>query len=148
MKLKRAIGLSGIFLTGIIFLACGEKPAEQIAFPTTCKAEDDTKYVKITGYLTDDGSVFCSNIGGGRMECSFSLNEKTDGGAKIGADIAQGTGANSVEEFGSSYKKEDLKIHDNSGGFVKVGDKVTLTGKYNALPDGSHCFLTVDKIEK
>jgi hypothetical protein len=131
-----------------LLAACSSKQAEQIAFPTVCKAEDDHKYVRVSGYLTDGGSVFCSNIGGGRMECRFSLNEKPDGGAQIGAEIAQGSGADSVEEFGSDYKKEDLKIHDNSGGFVKIGDKVTLTGDYNAVPDGSYCFLEVDKIEK
>ena len=136
-----------VLITGVFLAACAGKQAAQIAFPTVCKAEEDHKYVAVTGYLTDDGSVFCSNIGGGRMECSFSLNEKADGGAKIGAEIAQGSGANSVEEFGSSYKKEDLKIHDNSGGLIKVGDKVKLTGDYNAVPDGSHCFLEVDKIE-
>ena len=146
--MKRTIGLGSVFLIGIFLLACAGKPAEQIAFPTTCNAGDDGKYVKITGYLNDDGSVFCSNIGGGRMDCSFSFNEKADGGAKIGAEIEQSSGANEIEEFGSSYKKEDLKIHDNSGGMVKVGDKLNLTGKYEALPDGSHCFLEVDKIEK
>ena len=137
-----------IFVIGVFLAACASKQAEQIAFPTVCKAEDDHKYYAISGYLTDGGSVFCSNIGGGRLECSFSLAEKPDGGATIGAEIAQGSGANSVEEFGSSYKKEDLKIHDSSGGLIKIGDKVKLTGDYNAVPDGSHCFLEVDKIEK
>jgi hypothetical protein len=137
-----------IFVIGIFFMACASKQAQEIAFPTVCKAEDDHKYYSITGYLTDGGSVFCSNIGGGRMECSFSLSERPDGGAKIGAEIAQGSSANSVEEFGSSYKKEELKIHDNSGGLVKIGDKVKLTGEYQALPDGSHCSLEVDKIER
>lgn len=148
MNLRNTTKVISVLFTVLIFMACAGNPAEQIAFPTVCNASDDTKYVKVTGYLTDEGSVFCSNIGGGRMECNFTLTEKPDGGAKIGAAIAQGSGANSVEEFGSSYKKEDLKIHDNSGGLVKIGDKLTLTGKYNALPDGSHCFLTVDKIEK
>ena len=137
-----------IFLIGLLLMACANKPAQEIAFPTTCKAEDDHKYYAITGYLTDGGSVFCSNIGGGRMDCSLDLTEKPDGGAKIGAEIEQGSGANEIEEFGSSYKKEDLKIHDNSGGLVKIGDKVKLTGDYNAVPDGSRCFLEVDKIEK
>lgn len=136
-----------IFLLGIFLVACASKQAQEIGFPTTCKAEDDHKYYAITGYLNDGGSVFCSNSGG-RMECGFSLNEKPDGGSKLSSYIPQGTGANSVEEFGSSYKKDDLKIHDNSGSLVKIGDKVKLTGEYQALPDGSHCFFEVDKIEK
>jgi hypothetical protein len=134
-------------LISFLFLACGSKPAEQIAFPTTCKAEDDKRYVQFSGYVTDGGSVFCSNTGG-RMECGFELTEKPDGGAKINVDIAQGSGSSSVEKFEGSYKKEDIKIHDRSGGLVKLGDNIQVKGKMNALPDGSHCFFTVDEIEK
>jgi hypothetical protein len=131
----------------ILFAACAAKQGEQMAFPTTCHDADDGKYVAITGYLTDGGSLYCSNTGG-RMDCNFTLTEKPDGGAKILASIEQGSGASSVEDFGDSYKKSDLKIHDNSGGMVKVGDKVTLTGKFSVIPGGSSCFITVDKIEK
>jgi len=127
--------------------ACASKTGEPMAFPNTCNEADDGKYVAISGYLTDEGSLFCSNTGG-RMDCDFRLTEKPDGGAKIIASIAQGSGKSSVEDFGSSYKKSDLKIHDNSGGMVKIGDKVTLTGKYSAAPGGSSCFITVDKIDK
>ena len=136
-----------IFVMGIFLMACASKQAQEIAFPTVCKAEDDHKYYAVTGYLTDDGSVFCSNTGG-RMECGFTLFEKPDGGAKLSSYIAQGSGSNSVEKFESGYKKSDIKIHDASGALVNLGDKVKLTGEYQALPDGSHCFLEVDKIEK
>ena len=136
-----------VFVISILFAACAAKQAQQIAFPTVCKAEDEGKYVQVSGYLRDGGSIFCSDTGG-RMECSLELNEKPDGGAKLNVYIAQGTGADSIEEFPSGYKKSDIKIHDDSGGPVKLGDQVKVTGKYNALPDGSHCFLDVDKIEK
>jgi hypothetical protein len=136
-----------IFLVGILLAACAGKQAEQIAFPTVCKAEDDHKYYAITGYLTDDGSVFCSSTSG-RLECGFTLTETQGGGAKLSSYIAQGSGSNSVEKFESGYKKSDIKIHDASGALINLGDKVKLTGDYNAVPDGSHCFLEVDKIEK
>ena len=130
-----------------LFTACSAKQGEPMAFPTTCNDTDDGKYAAITGYLTDGGSLYCSNTGG-RMDCNFTLTEKPDGGAKILASIAQGSGASSVEDFGKSYKKSDLKIHDNSGGMVKVGDKVTLSGKFSVVPGGSSCFITVDRIDK
>jgi hypothetical protein len=136
-----------IFLLGILFAACAAKQGQPMAFPTTCNDADDGKYVAIAGYLTDDGSVYCSDTGG-RMDCNLTLTEKPDGGAKILASVAQGTGKSSIEDFGSSYKKSDLKIHDNSGGMVKIGDKVTLTGKFSVIPGGSSCFITVDKIDK
>ena len=62
-----------------------------MAFPTTCNDADDGKYVAITGYLTDDGSVYCSDTGG-RMDCNLTLTEKPDGGAKILASVAAGNG--------------------------------------------------------
>jgi hypothetical protein len=131
----------------IIFAACAGKPAEQITFPTTCSASDDKRYVQVAGHLTDAGSVFCSNTGG-RMECGFTLSESADGSPSLKVYIAQGSGSSSVEKFERSYKKDDIKIHDKSGALVKLGDQVKLTGKMNALPDGSLCFLTVDTIEK
>jgi hypothetical protein len=136
-----------IFITMFLIAACSSKPAEQIAFPSVCKAEDEGKYVQVSGYLRDGGSIFCSDTGG-RMECSLELNEKPDGGAKLNVYIAQGSGSDSIEEFPSGYKKSDIKIHDHSGALLKLGDLVKVTGKYNALPDGSHCFLDADKIEK
>lgn len=139
------ISIMGLFL--ILIASCSSKPGEPMAFPTTCNDADDGKYVAITGYLTDGGSLYCSNTGG-RMDCNFTLMEKPDGGAKILASIAQGSGANSVEDFGKSYKRSDLKIHDNSGGMVNVGDKVTLSGKFSVVPGGSSCFITVDRIDK
>ena len=76
-----------ILLLGILFVACAAKQGEPMAFPTTCNDADDGKYVAITGYLTDGGTLYCSNTGG-RMDCNFDLTEKPGGGAKIGASIA------------------------------------------------------------
>jgi hypothetical protein len=142
---KRALFLS---ITAMILVAaCAEKHAEPIDFANACKIENEKKYVQISGFLTDNGSVYCSNTGG-RMDCGFDLTETPNAKKGLRADIAQGSGANSVEKFESSYKKEDIKIHDNSGSLVKLGEKVKLTGTMNVMPDGSFCFLVVDKIEK
>src|SRR5205809_7087156 len=121
-----------MFLFGILLVACAAKQGEPMAFPTTCNEADDGKYVAITGYLTDGGSLYCSNTGG-RMECNFDLTEKPGGGAKIGASIAQGSGRSSGEEFGDSSQASELKLHDSSGGSVKAGDRVPLTGKLSMI---------------
>jgi hypothetical protein len=135
------------FIAAVSLGACATKQAEQISFPITCKAENDKKYVQISGYIADQGVVYCSNTGG-RMECSFTLTESPGSSNALRVEIAQGSGANSVEKFEGSYKPQDIKIHDNSGNLLKIGDEAKLTGTMNALPDGSLCFLTVDKIEK
>ena len=132
---------------GMLFSACTAKQAETIDFANACKLENEKKYVQVSGYLTDGGSIYCSNTGG-RMECGFDLTETPDAKKGVRVDISQGSGSNSVEKFESSYKKEDIKIHDNSGGPVKLGEKVKVTGTMNVIPDGSFCFVTVDKIEK
>lgn len=68
------------------------------------------------------------------------------------ADIAVGSSANTVEKIEGSFKPEDIKIRDNSGEFVKLGDKVRLTGTMTAVKDpvlaASVCYLKVDRIER
>ena len=97
-----------------------------MAFPTTCNARDDGKIRRNNGLSRPTTAVvFCSNIGGGRMDCNLLVDGKAGRRSKdAGAEIEQGTGTSEIEKFGSSYKKGDLKIHDNSGGMVKIGDKV------------------------
>ena len=132
----------------LLFGACGEKASETIEFANSCKVENDGKYVSIAGYLKAGSSIFCSNIGGGRMDCSLTLTEKPDAETGYKASIEQGSGKNQIEKFERNYKKEDLKIRDNAGAMVAIGDKVKLTGKFSVTPDASLCFITVDKIEK
>ena len=131
-----------------IFLAGCKKEAVAIDASKICAAENEKKYVVTSGFLDDRGSTFCSNIGGARMDCSFDVVSSAGAPRIFGADIEEGSGANQIEKLPSSYKKEDIKIHDNGGGLIKLSDKVTLTGQMSIAPDGSVCFMEVDKIEK
>ena len=81
------------------------------------------------------------------MDCSLDLVASAGGARVLGAEIEQGSGSSEIEKFEGSYKKDDLKIHDANGGFVKIGDKVRITGEMSVVP-GSTCFMEVDKIEK
>jgi hypothetical protein len=67
---------------------------------------------------------------------------------KLSAQIQEGSGANSIEKLESGYKDSDIKIHDNSGQLINLSEKVRITGKMSTTPDGSVCFMQVDKIEK
>jgi hypothetical protein len=137
-----------ILAAGVLAASCTAKQAETIDFANSCKVENDGKYVAITGYLKDGGSIFCSNIGSSTVNCSLTLTETADGTKGIKADIEQGSGSNEIEKFEGSYKKENLKIRDNGGQTVNIGDKVKLTGKFSVTPDASLCFMHADKIEK
>jgi hypothetical protein len=130
-----------------LFITGCSKTAVPIEFSKACSQENEKKYLEISGFLDDKGGVFCSNIGG-RMDCGFTFLEKPGDAKGIKADIEQGSGANTVDKLERGYKKEDIKIRDNSGNVINMAEKVKITGEMNVTPDGSLCFVEVDKITK
>ena len=117
-----------------------------------CDAENDGKTVEVAGFLNDKGSLFCSNTGGGPVRCGFKLLANAGDDKGISADVETGSGANEVEKPQSGYKKEDIKLRDNSGNLITYADKVRVTGKIRTTKDPASgntvCYLTVAKIEK
>ena len=134
-----------------LFIGCSKPPALPVELSNVCSIDNEKKYISTSGFLDDKGGVFCSSIGG-RMDCGFAVLSAPGGDKVFSADIEQGSGANEVEKLERGYKKEDIKIHDNSGAIIKPADKVTLTGEMSiarAAPGGQDvCFMKVDKIEK
>jgi len=149
--MKRMIFLSAF--VALVSTACNTV-GEPMEFANACKPENDKKYIEVTGVLTQQGrSVFCSNIGGGRLECGFDLLDTVGGQNRLRVDIAQGSGSSSVEKLESGYKKEDIKIRDNSGNLVALdADRVKVTGKVSVAPPMGNaagvCFMQIDKIER
>jgi len=124
-----------------------------VEYARACDAENNEKYIEVSGFLDDKGGVFCSNIGGGPVRCGFKVRESPSAEKGFSADIEQGTWANNVEKLQSGYKKEDIKIHDNNGNIINLAEKVKLVGKLKSVkdatdPSGGVCYLTVTKIEK
>ena len=143
---KWAVTLS--FFSVLMIAACAAKQGEPVDFANACKPESDGKYYEAAGYLSPRGSVFCSNIGSSRVECGLDFLETPGSDKKFSAEIQQGSGANSIEKLESGYKDSDIKIHDNSGQLINRTEKAKITGKMSTTPDGSVCFMQVDKIEK
>ena len=137
-----------VILFAIAFCFACTKQAVPVDIANICAADNEKKYVTTSGYLDDKGGVFCSNIGSGRMNCGFSVLSAPGGDKVFSADIEQGTGADQVEKMEKSYKKEDIKIHDDKGAVIGLADKVTLTGQMSITPDRTVCLMTVDKIER
>lgn len=147
--MKRLILLSAF--VALASVACNTV-GEPMEFANACKPENEKKYIEVSGVLAQRGSVLCSNTGG-RMECGFDLLESAGSKNIVRVDIAQGSGSSSVEKLESGYKKEDIKIHDNSGNLVALDvDKVKVTGKMSVVaPMGNAagvCFMQVNKIER
>lgn len=140
------IFLGLLILSPMILLAGCKKDAVPVELSKVCSADNEKKYISTTGYLDDHGSIFCSNTGG-RMDCSLDFVANPGSPRVFGAEIEQGTGASEIEKFEGSYKTSDLKIHDASGGLIKLSDKVQVTGEVSVVP-GSTCFMEIDKIEK
>lgn len=136
------------FFTAMTMAACAAKNGEPVDFANACKPESDKKYYEVAGYLSPRGSVFCSNIGSSRVECGLDFLEAPGSDKKFSAEIQQGTQANSIEKLESGYKDADVKIHDINGQLINMSEKVRITGKMSTTPDGSVCFMQVDKIEK
>ena len=133
-----------IALTGF---AC-TKQATPVELSKICSPDNEKKYVVTSGFLSDRGSIFCTSTGGGTVKCGLDVIASTGGNKVFGADVAEGTGANKIEKLESGYKRSDIKIHDNTGKVISLTDKVTLTGQMSIAPDGSVCFMIVDKIER
>lgn len=128
---------------------CAPKKGEALELSKVCDPVNDGKYLEVKGVIAEPTSIFCSNIGGGRMECPFEISETAGGEPKMRVDIEEGSGANTVDKIPSGYKKGDIKIHDNAGNPMTIGsDVLRFTGKTSISPDAKACFMEVDRIEK
>ena len=136
-------------ITVITLLGIGcARQATPIEISKICAPDNEKKYVVTNGFLTDRGSSFCSNIGGGSVRCGLDVAANVGGTRIFGADIGEGGRADQIEKLESGYKSADIKIRDDGGNIIKLTDSVKLTGQMSIAPDGSVCFMTVDKIEK
>ena len=145
--MKNRYFLAIIFLCGLA-AACNQTGVP-VEYSKACTAENDKKYIEISGYLSPRTSIYCSNTGGGPVRCGVNLLETPNSEKdNLSADIERGNSANNIEEIKGSFKKEDIKIHDNNGSIINLADKVKVTGKLNKIPDADQCYLTVSKIEK
>lgn len=138
--------------TILLFVSGCAVNGEPVEFSKACDQANDGKYLQVSGVLTPRRSVYCSNRGG-RMECPFELLESAGSQNKMTADIEVGSGANTMDEVPSGFKKEDLKVRDNAGNPIVLGtDVAKYTGKMMiapAAPGGQGvCLMQVYKIEK
>ncbi len=150
MKNRLLLAITFICCT---FIAACNQTGTPVEYARACDPANEKTYIEVSGFLDDKGGVYCSNTGGGPVRCGFKLLENPGAEKGFSADIEQGTWANNVEKLQSGYKKEDIKIHDNSGNILDLNGKVKLVGKMNVAKNASNpeydvCYLTVTKIEK
>ncbi|MFT3743622.1 MAG: hypothetical protein QM785_04930 [Pyrinomonadaceae bacterium] len=146
------IFLSAIFAAMVFVSACNVV-GEPVEYSKACDLANNGKTIEVSGILEEKGgSIFCSNTSG-RMECGYSLLAKAGEKQGISVDLEVGGGANTADKPASGFKREDLRIRDNAGQPVKLGDNVKLTGKVTSVkdttdPSGGVCYVKVYKIER
>ena len=141
-----------LIFIALSFASCGEYKGTPTEFAQICTTANHKQMIETQGFLTTSLSVLCSTKSGTEV-CGLSLKQNPADEKGIPADVETGSGANTMDKLGSSYKKEDLKIRDNAGAVVLSVDKVKVTAEVftqpNTLnPQETVCFLTVKKIEK
>lgn len=138
-----------LLAVGCFFAAGCAVEGEPVAYAKMCDAENDGKRIETSGFLDDAGSLFCSNTSG-RMECGFKLKNDLKDEEGFSADVAIGTGANSMDEVERGYQKSDLAIRDDAGNKIDLGKKVIVTGDLRSTKDPVSndvvCYLKVLKI--
>ena len=139
-----------LFTFVLMTIHCGS--GEPVEYSNACNPENNKKYIQVSGILDEKGGIYCSNTSG-PLECGFKLYNNPGDEKYITSDITVGSFSNNVEKLSSSYKREDIKIWDNKGELVKLGEKVKLTGEITAVAektakDGVVCYLKVGKIEQ
>ncbi|MGE3724191.1 MAG: hypothetical protein AB7I41_01470 [Candidatus Sericytochromatia bacterium] len=142
-----------LFAAVFVTLVSCEKPTP-VEYAQACSEANDQKLIQTSGYLTDGGSLFCSNTrDNSTVECGFQLLAKIGDKNALKVDIAVGNGANSVEKIERGYKPSDLKIHDHAGALINFSKPVTITARARAWHDPTskeklNCYFTVKKLEQ
>lgn len=138
----------GLLALTMFVLSCAEqKTGVPVEFSKACGAENSGKLIQLTGYLADQGSIFCRNFTGA-MKCGLKLLENPGSENPITVDVSQGTSANQIEEIKRGYKAEDVRIRDNGGNVINLANKLKVTRKMLVSVENNVCNMAVSKIEK
>lgn len=147
----RFLIIASVLLLALAGAGCDTK-GEPVAYDQACSLGNDGRSIETKGYLDDVGSVFCSDTSG-RMECGMKLKARSEDKTGFTADIALGSGANTMDKLERGYQRTDITIRNNEGNVVDLGKEVTITGTLSAyqsteVPGGVGCFVKVYKIEQ
>lgn len=141
-----------LIFTSSALIGCDTK-GEPVEYASVCDIANDKKVIETSGYLGNKSGIFCSNIGGGRMECGLNLKNNLKDKNGFTVDIALDTGANSMDKPESGYQYENLKIRQNNGSQIDLSKRIKVTGTISvgeslSSNDGKVCFIKVTKIEQ
>ncbi len=142
--MRQLTALAGLVALAALVAACGAPPTP-VAYADVCN-QPDGSVVQTEGYFAVDGSIFCSNTGSSELECGFEFVDTPDSSDGFTADVGEGSGRNKVEPIPDDFTPESILIHADDGSDVRLGDKVTISGKL--LIAENVCLMNVSTISR
>lgn len=125
--MRHLVAFAGLLAAAALINACGPPPTP-VAHAEVCSQADGAT-VQTEGYFAVNSSVFCSNIGSSEVQCGFEFVESPDAAEGFSADVTEGAGRNQVEPIPEDFSPEAILFHDAEGAEVRIGDKVSITGR-------------------
>jgi len=133
-----------VFIAAILFVSCSSEPvfvkAEEL-----CNNEYKNKEVITEGVLVVPSSFYT-------MGSTVTLMLEASNNVKVPSIVflnynKKKEKKNMIDPLTDDFTEEDIKIYDNDGNLVNLGEKVRITGE---LTGGSsaYCELWVHKLEK
>ena len=148
--MKKLISLS---ILSVILIAAGcNVEGEPVDYAKACDRGNNKKTVETKGFLDIPGMMSCSNTSG-RMECGFKLRKAIGDEEGFSADVAIGSGANTMDKVERGFAKSDVKVRADDGTEIDLTKAVTVTGEITSVddptdPSGGVCYMKVYKLEQ
>lgn len=142
--MRQLIAVVGLSALAALVAACGSPPTP-VAYADVC-SQPDGSVVQTEGYFAVGGSIFCSNTGSNEMECGFEFVDDPAESEGFTADVGEGSGRNKVEPVPDDFTPEGILFHASDGSEVRIGDKVTISGKM--LIAENVCLMNVATIAR
>jgi hypothetical protein len=138
------------FILAILMISltsCKSDPPKLIAASDVCNEEYKDEIVMCEGIVRLPDSFFTA---GGSVTMAFEAPKgkyripmlKIKTFSKI-----KGEKKNMMDQLQDGYLESDVKIYDDKGQIIKLGDKIRVTGELVGAID-DWCDINVDKIEK
>ncbi len=101
---------------------------QPVEYAKACDGGNDGRTIETSGYLDVGFGLYCSNRAG-RSECGFQLKNDLRDKTAFTADIAVGSGANTMDKAGRQFEKAKLIVRGHDGNKIDFSRKVKVTGK-------------------
>jgi hypothetical protein len=149
VSVARATGAT-LLLASLVLAssACRHEPKPGESIDAVCKVENDDKEVTVSGYFRGPKLLsFCGTSC--QMRLVDRMTSKDDDDVKsVTINVPVGSGNNAMKEPPKKFTEKDLEVNDKSGGKVRAGSVVRVTGKALVSDLGGHLSCQISSISR